>query len=194
MRDSKRQFAKLSGSYLGNSGGDHRGFGTDGRPVIGGKHEDRDLSASEVLLIRKIVIRRNKDIEFLFRENQKRPILLLSPSHLLRGLDRVTGQPQPQWARHALIEEYFHAAAGSVRSFANSRIATASSRHTVGKHSKNSSRFMPLARYSKSDAAGTRVPLITGVPLIILGLTSISGTSVFMGRRYHAARESAMAF
>src|SRR5690242_9415090 len=83
-------------------------------------------------------------------------------------------------ARHAFIDDRSQAAIGPNRRFSPSeaicRTASACSRSTVGKSSRNSCREVPPARFSNRASTGTRVPLNTTAPDITSG--SVLSTSL----------------
>lgn len=78
---------------------------------------------------------------------QEPAVLDARPTGTGDGQDVVTGQILAQTRGQALVEEDAHqAGASESRSLASSKSATACSRLTVGKSSKNSSRVSPLSR------------------------------------------------
>src|SRR5438874_6546654 len=76
---------------------------------------------------------------------------------------------------NAFVKQYLQLESPSFCSVSceNLRTASACSRLTLGKFSRNSSSDTPALRLLKSASTGTRVPSNTGVPLTISGLTLI---------------------
>src|SRR5947209_5999693 len=107
--------------------------GADGRPVVGRQNQNGELSPGDLLLVFKILIRRNEDLEFPFRFPKEITVLQSTPAHLLRCANDVAGQELAQWKRRASVEEDFHAAGWSVSFWAYSSTATTCSRVTSGK-------------------------------------------------------------
>ncbi len=68
------------------------------------------------------------------------------PTHLTRGLDLVADDLARETPVNALVDEYFHEAAATRRSFACSRNSMTCSRVTEGKPARNSSMESPASR------------------------------------------------
>src|SRR5688500_1415867 len=110
-----------------------------------------------MLLIRKVQIASQKQVERGFGKREQPSIFKSTPASLQRGRKFMPTQQANEFQWDALIDEHDHRRALSkVSSSAPINTATAASRFTEGKHSRNSSKGHPLSRCSKSEATGTR--------------------------------------
>src|SRR5215213_1545911 len=106
---------------------------------VRGKLQDCDPTSREILLISKVLIRGEEQIEAVLRQLEQLSILDALPAHLLSGPTYVRGKVRVQRPRHAFVEKNSHAAKCSRASRDCSSIRRAMERVTVGKHCRNSS-------------------------------------------------------
>lgn len=130
----------FSGAGRVDGPGDRRRRGAEASQVIGREHDHPDAPSGEILLIRKILVGREKEVEFGFGRCEESPVSLSGPPPLPDGRACVAAKSVVDRPRNALVEQDPHAG-GTDNSAARdvSRTRRASSRETEGKHSRNSS-------------------------------------------------------
>ena len=62
--------------------------------LIGRNHDDCEFSARKILLITKLLIRRNEYLKLGFRSTEQFAVFCASPPHILNRTDREMGQPR----------------------------------------------------------------------------------------------------
>lgn len=132
--------AELSRRHGGDGGLNESGRSLDSPQLVRGKLEDADAPSGEVLLVAKVLVRCDKQVEFGLGQPQKLAVLDAAPATFLGRRAGVSGEQFVQGPGHTLVQQNVHAAssASSVDSD-RSKTRHAISRETVGKQSRNSS-------------------------------------------------------
>src|SRR3954468_20608368 len=106
------------------------------------ENHDADSELWDVLLILESLVGREQHVERLGRASQQLAIEDRRPPFFLNGADFEVDQIAPKLPRHVFIEQHPpHAICANAARPAASRNATACSRVTLGKLSRNSSRL-----------------------------------------------------
>lgn len=102
---------------------DHWKQGNDYANLIGWKDNDRELSAGQILLITKLLIRRDEYIELGFCSTEQFAVPCACPPHILDRADREMGQPRLHDMGNRFVEEDLQADLASLSrvDFENSR-------------------------------------------------------------------------
>ena len=132
--------SKLTGLDRGNGCQNLGGGGLNAAEFVGGKFQDGDAPAREVLLIADVLVGGDEQVELGFGQAQQVAVLDAAPASLLGRRSFMAGEQLVHRPGDALVQKDSHAAAGesSARS-ERSRMRQAISRVTLGKHSRNSS-------------------------------------------------------
>ena len=117
---------------------DFSGCGEDAAKVVAGKLDDRDAASGEVLLVADVLVGRDEQVEFRFRQPQEITVLDSAPAALRRRGSGVACEQPVHRPWHTFVQQDVHAGASSADS-ERSRTAQAIARVTDGKHSINSS-------------------------------------------------------
>src|SRR3954453_13243027 len=132
--------------------------------------------------MRDVLVARYEYIERLLGQAEQHPVLHTRPTDPNHRPHIELRQLGTEFVRKVLIEKNAYHATRSSRAFVACLMnASACSRRTEGKSSRNSSTVHPPLRWSTRICTGTRVPTKTGVPPMISGslcTTLPSGSAV----------------
>src|SRR5579862_8652370 len=85
------------------------------RPACSRKNQNRKATPGQILLIRKVLIGGDQNVEIAFCRSKQFTVIELGPPHLIRGRHVVAGKMVAQRCRRALVEQYPHAPSPELR-------------------------------------------------------------------------------
>src|ERR1017187_6786160 len=135
------QLMKLARMHGRNCGLNKLRRRLDATIIIGRKFQNGNLPASEILLVTNVLVGRDEQVEFVFRQPEQIAVLDPAPAALLGGGTFMAGKKFAHRPGDAFVQKNFHSATGvSSADSELSRTRQAIARVTDGKHSRNSSR------------------------------------------------------